>query len=142
MYCTIENLKGKISEAHLIQLTDDEDLGVMDTVVVNGAIADATAEIDSYCSGRYSVPLSPVPSIIVKYAKDIAIYNLYQRRSGADEDRQRDYDNAVKFLIKVSEGKANLGVQPPPDPPADDAATGANVATRDKLFTPDLMDKF
>ncbi|CAH8720535.1 DUF1320 domain-containing protein [Paenibacillus melissococcoides] len=37
-----------------------------------------------YLVKRYSVPLSRVPKVINKYAKDIAVYNLFSR-IGIDE---------------------------------------------------------
>jgi len=52
-YCTLEDLKEKVSEDVLIELTDDEDTGVIDTSRTDRAMADAESEIDSYCAARY-----------------------------------------------------------------------------------------
>ena len=45
--------------------------------IIEGAIADADAEIDGYLAKRYAVPLSPAPKVINKFSKDIAVYNLF-----------------------------------------------------------------
>ena len=78
-YCTLTNILNLISEATLIALTDDAGAGEVDDAKVAAAIADADATIDSYCQGRYTIPLSPVPSKIVQISVDIAVYNLYSR---------------------------------------------------------------
>ena len=52
--------------------------------IIDEAIADADGEIDGYLAKRYRVPLSPVPKVINKFSKDIAVYNLFSR-IGIDE---------------------------------------------------------
>jgi len=100
-YSLQADLLEQISEAKLKQLTDDADTGSIDADVITRSIADADAEIDGYCGVRYTVPFTTIPTIIRKVSVDIAIYNLYARRHGAPEDRQKRYDNAVKFLLNV-----------------------------------------
>jgi phage gp36-like protein len=141
-YCTLDDLKEKISEDILIELTDDDAAGVIDTARTDRAMADAESEIDSYCASRYRVPLDPVPGIIRKVSVDIAVYNLFQRRSGATEERQRDYKNAIAFLQNVASGKATLGQQPEPEAPEESTGQASLVGTRTKIFDPSLMEKY
>jgi phage gp36-like protein len=142
-YCTLDDLKEKISEEELIQLTDDEETGLIVTSRTDRAIADADAKIDGYCAVRFSVLFEPVPPLVRKLSVDIAIYNLLQRRQGADEDRERDYKDAIQYLQDIAKGKATPGVQPPPDPPGEDDLTGGSqVSARDKMFGTDTMDKY
>jgi len=141
-YCTLDDLKEKVSEDVLIELTDDDEAGVIDTSRTDRAMADAESEIDSYCAARYRVPLSPVPGIVRKISVDIAIYNLFQRRIGATEERQRDYKNAVAFLQNVASGKATLGQQPEPEVPEESTSQASLVGTRTKIFSPDVMEKY
>ena len=132
-YCTQADLLEQISEDVLIQLTDDEDAGVVDTDMLTRAIADADAEIDSYCGTKYEVPFSPVPVMVRKYSVDIAIYNLYARRRGAPEDRKERYDDAISFLKDVSKGIATLGG----DAPSGDDESGPEATTvkSDRVFS-------
>ena len=116
-YCEQADLLDRIHEDELIQLTDDDDAGAVDADVVAEAIADADAEIDGYCGKRYTVPFTTVPALVKKYSRDIAIYNLYQRRLGAPEQRRRDYDNAIAFLKNVAKGLASLGEDDPDGTP-------------------------
>lgn len=132
-YCTQSDLLEQISQDELIQLTDDADLGVVDTTVVDRAIADADAEIDSYCGAKYDVPFSPVPVMVRKLSVDLSIYNLFARRRGAPEDRKERYDNAIRFLKDVSRGLGSLGA----DAPSGDDEAGAEATAKkaDRIFT-------
>ena len=132
-YCTQADLLEQISEDDLIQLTDDSDAGIVDVSMVTRAIADADAEIDSYCGTKYDVPFSPVPVMIRKVSVDITIYNLYARRRGAPEDRKERYDDAVSFLKDISKGIASLGGDAPSVD--DDAGPEATTVKSDRVFS-------
>ena len=137
MYCTEADLLKQISEAELISLTDDEASGAIVDEVVNRAIADADAEIDTYCVSRYTVPFETVPDIIRKISVDIAIYNLYARRRGAPDDRKDRYTNAIRFLEAVSKGDVSIGTTDSGDGAAVSAADGpaANASVDDRIFS-------
>ena len=68
--------------------------------IIDAAIEDADAEIDGYLAKRYRVPFDPVPRVLNKFSKDIAIYNLFSR-IGIDEDSdQKNYLNRYNAAIK------------------------------------------
>ena len=104
----------------------------------------SAAEIDGYLAGRYEVPISPAPQILTKVNRDLAIYNLYARvKSSVPELWKERYDNAIKLLIKVGEGKLTLGIQPPPDAAGDgNYEGGAQVTVRTKDFDSTTMTKY
>jgi len=134
-YSTQTDIEEQISQEELVELTDDSGGGGVSASVVERAIADADAEIDSYCAVRYSVPFDPVPAIIRKISVDIAIYHLFSRRSviKVPEERQKRYDNAIRFLRDVSRGLISLGADTPSEP-----VTGKVQTTRtkdDRVFT-------
>jgi phage gp36-like protein len=132
-YCTQSDLLELISEDDLIQLTDDAGMGIVDSSVVDRAISDADAEIDSYCGTKYDVPFSPVPVMVRKLSVDISIYNLFARRRGAPEDRKERYNNAIRFLKDVSKGLGSLGADAPLSD--DDAGPEATTSKSDRIFT-------
>jgi phage gp36-like protein len=138
-YCTQTDLLEQISSKELISCTDDANAGTVDTSAVDRAIADADAEIDGYCSGRYTVPFSPVPAIIRKLSVDIAVYNVYSRRRGAPESRKQRYDNAIAFLKSISSGEVSLGADDP-EPPTQNHQP--QFAGNDRIFTRDKMSGF
>lgn len=133
-YCDIDDILEQVSEDELIGLTDDSGTGVVDTAV-SRSIADADSEIDSYCGTRYAVPFSTVPAIVRKLSVDIALYNLYSRRSHTDMPaiRQARYDAAIRMLKAVASGLVTLGA----DGPAPDTQDGvaASRSADDRTFT-------
>jgi phage gp36-like protein len=134
MYCTIDDIKQQIPEEVIVQLTDDDNQGVIDEAKVNDAIANADALIDGYCSGRYVVPFVVAPAIIKPLAMDLAIYNLYARRVETMPDvRDKNRSNAIKLLADISKGAVKLGevaattpVQPQQSP---------EITSADRLFS-------
>ncbi len=133
MYATLDDLKKQLPTDLLVQLTDDGGAGVIDTAVTDAALETADVEIDGYLGARYDLPLAaPVPAIIAKQAVDIAIYNLYARRQGPPEHWQLRYNNTIRFLERIADGKISLGN----DSAAAAVATGSSmVVTGDRLFT-------
>ena len=105
--------------------------------VIDEAIADADGEIDGYLAKRYQVPLSPVPKVINKYSKDIAIYNLFSRLGISEDSEQKIYltrhDAAIKFLTLVADGKVSIGAEA--EDPARAAAAGFTVKSSPRLFS-------
>jgi len=66
-YCVLGDILDNLDEAELIRYTDDEDEGVVNTDVVDDAIAGAGALIDSYLAARHTVPVSPVPGCVCPF---------------------------------------------------------------------------
>lgn len=119
-YATQADMVAEFGEREVIALTDRDNLGYVDEALLTDRLAKASAEIDTYLVGRYSVPLSVVSPLIVTYTCDIARYRL----SGAgvtevDTVRNR-YKDALRFLESVRDGKIDLGANVPP---ATDAST-------------------
>ena len=121
------------AQAHANGTTVTE-LNYIDSSVITRAIADADAEIDSYCYTQYdNLPFSTVPAMVRKLSVDISIYNLFARRKGAPDDRKDRYKNAIQFLEKLAKGIVSLGS----DAPAidDDAGPEATTDIDDRIFT-------
>jgi phage gp36-like protein len=111
-YATTADLVARFGESELIQLTDRLGDGVLDAAVVSQALADADAVINGFLAGRYTLPLSPVPAILVGYACDLARERLY--KDAAPEIVIKRADDARKFLALAGQGKISLGAQPEP----------------------------
>lgn len=141
-YCTLTDIKKLIPETLIIQLTDDENIGTVNQSRVDEAIAQADAEIDSYCGGRYAVPFTTVPDIAKKISVDIAIYNLYSRRvESLPETRADRYKNAIRQLEGIAKGLVSIGEQPEPPAP-DTGGTQINVTSNDRVFTRETLGNF
>lgn len=116
-YCSESDLIERFGEAEITQLSDRAGLGVLDSAVIAGAIADADAEIDGYLSGRYALPLASVPAVMVRLACDIARYYLFGH-DVTDLVRER-YEQAIGYLVKIATGAIGLG----PEDPGPDSGT-------------------
>lgn len=111
MYCTLADITAMIPEEIVLQLTDDDNLGVIDQAKVDKAITDADCDIDGYCGTRYQVPFDVVPPIIVRICAKLAIYNLYARKVEVmPEVRAADKKNADKLLTDISKGTVVLPI--------------------------------
>ncbi|MFZ5538135.1 MAG: gp436 family protein [Pseudomonadota bacterium] len=120
MYATQQDLIDRFGETELAQLSDRAGSGAIDPAVVARKLADAAAEIDSYLVGRYTLPLNPVPTVLVRLACDLARYHLYDDR--ATEQVAQRYRDAIRFLEQVAKGAVQLGVVPDGTPAVPSAA--------------------
>lgn len=108
-YATIADMRARIVEADLIELTDDDHTGAVDEARILTAIGQADAEIDGYV-GRYYRRIdgvTPVPAALVDIACDIAHYRLFRFSTVTDLVAQR-YKDAVTKLDRITNGKFTL----------------------------------
>ena len=138
VYGSIQAMVDRFGQREIIQISDRTgDADGIDDAVVNRALEDAGAEIDGYLAGRYKLPLSAVPRVLVNVGCDIARYRLYDDRV-TDQVRTR-YEDAVKFLGLVSTGKLSLGLDTSttPSPVATDG--GPAMCAGPRVFSQDTL---
>lgn len=146
-YCEVQEVREMLKDDALntiigdIYIEDEAEREAKIQPIIESAIADAEAEIDGYISKRYPLPLSTIPRVISKFAKDIAIYNLYSRIGIDEGDKEKNYLNryraAINFLILVAEGKVDLGLGS--DSMQSSASTGFSVSAQNRLFNRNSM---
>lgn len=142
-YCTKTDIEKMIPATDVTALTDDEGTGAQVAARVSEAIAQADAEIDSYCGGRYAVPFTSVPDIIKKCSVDIAIYNLYSRRVETIPDtRSERYRNAIRQLEGIAKGTITIGEDPEPAASSNASYAECNKTESDRIFTMTKMRGF
>lgn len=127
-YATQQNMIDRFGEQELIELTDRANAGTINATVLGQALADADAEINAYLTSRYTLPLASVPPVLVKFAADVARYQLYDTR--ATEMVKARYDDAVKFFKALASGIVSLGLDPVNQPVADVGGVQVNAAAR------------
>lgn len=135
-YATQQNMVDRFEEAELIQLTDRENTGSINTVALGQALDDADAKIDGYLASRYTLPLVPIPSALVRIACDIARYFLYDNH--ATEEVRNRYKDAEKFLLALGKGEITLG----PDPAGTQVIGSPEVSTPGRIFTHETLGDF
>ncbi|HAS54112.1 MAG TPA: hypothetical protein DCS42_08325 [Nitrospiraceae bacterium] len=107
-YCTkTDILNLELTEAELVRVTDDKKLNEVDAAKVAAAIAKADADIDAYCQAQYTVPFSPVPTIVMGWSATLAAFNLFrnQQKPATLVDR---YNKVMSWLKSISEGKSAI----------------------------------
>jgi phage gp36-like protein len=128
-----------VSEAQLVQLTnDDDDATTVDATRYEACRAEADAEVDGYIGARYALPLATNPIIIKRLSTDITVFRLFRRRfqSGVPPQVQSDYERACKLLADIAKGTVTLGVQPAAAANSERTAqivAGARTFSRDSL---------
>ena len=123
-YASLDDLVAAFGQAEVDQLLDRDGSGVHDPGVLEAALADADAEIDGYLVGRYALPLSPVPRLIVRIACDITRYRLWS--VNASEEVRRRYEDARRLLEALRQGAVQIGAPAPA--PTDPLAVSYTMA--------------
>jgi phage gp36-like protein len=113
-YCTQTDLEERYSSADLVRFTDHDGDGAADGAVIDQAIADADAEIDSYLGVRYQVPLATTPESVTNVSITIAWYRLALGRDSVSEAIRKAYEDAIKWLEGVAAGRISIGADPAP----------------------------
>lgn len=135
MYVTRQKLIDRFGYDELIQLTDRSRPPVndIDDDVLNAAITDAEAFVDSHLQTRYQLPLAEIPPTLERVTGNVVRYYLYDDR--ATEQVTKLYNDSEKFLISVRDGKIQLGLTANSEQPevhdAAEMVSGGNVFNRD-----------
>ena len=116
----LENVYGK----DLVRkLADHDGDGVADQEAIDDALTAASSIIDGYLAIKYPVPLANPPMLVRDLCVDIAWYRLaYSRLKQTAEMRLR-YEDAIKFLSRVADGKASIGLDTDADDVSDDQSS-------------------
>lgn len=129
-YATAVDMVTSFGEEELIRLTDVDAVptGAVVTARVQRALDDASAMLDGYLAGRYSVPLASVPGVVKMHALGVARYFL--QRVNPDDRAIRDYEAAVRYMERVASGQIALM------PPAQASAAAPASSTGAVVFAP------
>lgn len=139
MYATVANMIERFGETQIIRLSRPEDHAAVtvDATKVDTAIGDASAVIDSYIRGRYTVPIATPPAEIIRAACTLARYDLAQgENTDPSEEMAKSRKEVMDWLMGISKGHIHLEV------PASSAAptgSGAQTSDRTSLFNTDSL---
>lgn len=143
LYASVRDAQERYGERELRHITDP-DAQALDHGRLEQALEDATAEINSYLSARYLIPLlrnckidgvypllTP-PVALKRYCIDIAIYRLQTLRPKDDvEDARKRYEDVIKALTLIRIGEVELGGARL----RDDAASAQHTSSGGAYFT-------
>lgn len=115
-YAISQDMLDRYSEAELIQLTDVDNVGTVNTARIQRKLDDAHAVIDGRIGLVYQLPLlgclkptgeRVAPPQLTRIACDMARFWLYDS-IGEDSDVYRRYKAAMRELDDIASGKALL----------------------------------
>ncbi|WP_163304437.1 gp436 family protein [Enterobacter ludwigii] len=109
-YATYQDMVKNFGEREVRLISDRENSGLPDPLVIEDGLRTADGEIDSYIAGRYSLPLREVPLVLVGFACDIARYRLTGTERTESAVILERYKIAIRYLEKVAAGSITLGV--------------------------------
>jgi len=109
-YLTQTELEDRIGPDIVLQLADRDHDGIADAAAITAAIADADAEINSYLSPRYALPLTTAPDTVKRLSAMIARYNLWRRDLPEDHPAYVAYRDALKTLQQIAGGLVSLPI--------------------------------
>ena len=133
-YATQQDLIDRYGEARLVELSDRAvpPTNTIDAAVVDQALADAAAVIDSYVGGRYQTPVVPVPDVLRVHACVLAWSTLHVFTP--DDKAVNDQRATIRHLEAIAAGRAQLPGAEVPSAPAEAEVVGPNrVVSRDTL---------
>lgn len=105
-YATQADLERLFGIDEINQLSDRDNDTINDFGVIDGALDDATSEINSYIANKYAVPLSSVSDYMKKVCSDIARFHLH--KDAATQEVVYRYERAINWLKDLSAGRAVL----------------------------------
>lgn len=132
-YSTYADLIDAHDEQYLIQLSDDNNDNIADANVIAKAIASADADINARISGRYAVPLQPVPALATSLSAKLAVGYLYSRRGMDRPDTVKDdVKAALALLDRIGNGSATWGEASAPT--ADSSTLDVRMTSQPRIF--------
>lgn len=113
MYCTRDDLIERFGTKEI------EDLEYGRPNAVAEALTDADGFINGYLASRYPLPLTAVPALLKRIARDLVRYSLDNDPSDVISKRR---DEAVNYLKGLSKGEVTLGLPVESEPDSLDTA--------------------
>lgn len=114
-YATQADVQNAIGgAARLVAVADYDGNGVSDAGVVDAAIAEADALINSYASKRFAVPFATTPPTITSLSARLAARILRRNRSMVLASDVEDEKTDRKWLEGLAKGDVLPGVEPLP----------------------------
>ncbi len=108
-YSSLADLRQLSSDADLLQLTDDQGVGSIDTARVDAAILRGDQRIDAYLAQVAPLPINPVPAILTQISAKFALIELHLRRqTSLSRTWAEEASRLTRYLEAVSKGREQL----------------------------------
>jgi phage gp36-like protein len=110
---------------------------------IDKAIDYAGMLINANVGERYALPFTAVPELVKSIAVDLATWKLFYRKKKdkLPEAVQKAYDNSMKLLGQIRDGKIGIGVTPAGSKVEPEAGSMLTAGTK-PLFTNDTLERY
>ena len=113
-YATPQDMINRYPNRDLVQLTNEDPTATtINTAPITQALGDASAEIDGYIEGRFTLPLSDPPAILNRLATDIAMYRMQSLRPLHDSRTPANATTTQSRCSKKLPPASSLSASPP-----------------------------
>ena len=140
-YTTIELIRTEMTNEELVQVTDDNNTGEVDTTIVTQMINNAHNEVLGILRGRYpdDYDADEIPLQVKNIETKIAVYNLFKRRlrNNMPDPAVSEYKQAVKDLKEIQKGSIS-----PFEAEDEPEAIKTNKTSSDKVYDSDKWDGY
>ena len=137
-YCAQADLIERFGIQELAELTDETAQATPDADEIAKACDEASSLIDGYVAAQYVLPLGSVPTILRKWACDIARFFIWKDRADPNSVVASNYAEAIKRLQDIAAGRSFLpdatGLEPT------DGGQSIAVVAPCKIFTTDVLN--
>lgn len=140
-YATIEQFVEAFGQVEAVELSnlDDAEIVVVRDEILDRALNDASAEMDSYF-WRYTLPFASLPQPLIGCCLDIARHRLDRVRER--EDVRERYKDRLKWLELVAKGTIRLGVDEAQTAVTPQADTEVWSTTSERRYTNESLVGF
>lgn len=123
-YATVNDLEERMSLVRLNGLVPEP--AAQRASILASVITRASDRMDGYLSARFATPV-PASGYMQELCMSICEFDLYRRGSGPSvpEKVRQAYEDAIKDLKELADGKRDIGGATPATPDGD--ATGVNM---------------
>jgi len=100
------------------RLTDDEDVGIEDTVNIQECCDEADATFYRYVGQRDATPLvEPYTAECVQVCRKITVFEMWERLNmvPTPEKVKEAYEEIIRFLEAYAKGNGSLGIEETPE---------------------------
>lgn len=110
-YIAQSDLDVYLNDDDLVQLTDDDGDGIIDSSVVAECIVAAEAEVNTYLAKQYTTPITGViPEPVKEWSVQLATLRLHQRRLPVPPDVWEMARDARRQLNMIAKGDISLDI--------------------------------
>lgn len=104
-YLTLDEFIDDLGEVKLAEVSSRNGTDAMDSGVIERALAEASAFVDGYLAGRYTLPLKSVPLQVKAWTRAVALHALYPNgpteavRTGFEDTISQMRDRSVTLTL-------------------------------------------